>query len=220
LAKDSFSAQAYIAIEYKKRGRVQSLLESKSIDELLGAIARSAISENVEHLDNLRLYVSEGKRTIDIYLRNAADFSDEGVNVSVSGDEEWVHGRSSVLRDFLRATQCARLTGRGQSRLVLVCLGFVASLAISIPSLSDYMQARPITIPLYVDLLVSIGLIGLGYATGSMIDRLKRTQLILSGAQRQTVSRIDVVSLVVSVLILIASVAAILVAHADTIHGH
>jgi hypothetical protein len=209
LARDGFSAEAYISIDYKKRGRVESRLESKSIDELLGAVARLAISENVEYLDNLRLYVSEGKRTIDIYLRGQADFPDEGVSVSVSGDEEWVHGRSSVLKDFLRSTQSALLTGRGYSRWVLVSLGFVTALAISIPSLSDYGQDHPLTIPLYVDLLLLIGLIGLGYATGSMIDRLKRSRLILSGVQRQKANRIEVVSLIVSVLILVASVAAI-----------
>jgi hypothetical protein len=220
LARDGFSAQAYISIDYKKRGRVQSKLESKSIDELLSAITKSAINEDVDRLDNLRLYVSEGKRTIDIYLRGKWDFPDEGISVSVSGDEEWVHGRSSVLRDFLRGAQCALLTGRGYSRWAFVFIGFAGAVVVAIPSLNEYAQARPVTVPLYADLLILIGLIGLGYAIGSMIDRRKRSQLILSGARRQRVNRIDAVSLVVSVLVLIISVVAILVAHSDAIRGH
>lgn len=219
LARDGFSASSYVSIKYVRRGKVDSKHNAKSIDDLLVAISKSAVDDDLEKLDNLRLSITNGNRAVRIRFRDKVDFPEGVVSVSVSGDEEWVHGRSSILRDFLESTRSPLLMGRGVSRLVLMPLGFIAGVVIAIPSLSAYSQDKPLQFPLYLNFLLLVALIGLGYSVGTLIDHHNRGRIILSEVPRKKADLIGLSTLIVSALILIATVIAILVAHSDAVRG-
>jgi hypothetical protein len=220
LVRDGFPADSYVSIEYTRHGKVESKLKSRSIDDLLTAISKSTLDENLDKLDNLWLYISHGNRTVHVRFRSKGDVLEEGVAVSVSGDEEWVHGRSSVLKEFLENTRSPLLMGRGYSRWVLGPLGFIVGLAVAIPPLNAYAQDKPLEFPLYLNAILLAGLIGIGSSIGILIDRQNGSRIILSKANGKGIDRVGLISLLISALTLAATVAAILVAHSDAIHGH
>jgi hypothetical protein len=222
LAREGFSTSAYVSITSTRKGKVESEVNSKSIDGLLAAVRKRAITGNPDYINNLRLYISEKNRTVDIHIILAGGgILDEGVSVSVTGDEEWVQGRSSVLREFLEDTRSSLLTGRGHSRLPLFFTGFVLALAVTIPVASALGQGDSIGVALLLALSLSAVLGGGGFFVGSLLDRRKQTQLvILPGAQRSKIDLMGLTSLIATILGIIVAIVAILVAHADAINPH
>ena len=180
------------------------------------------IAGNPNYINDLRLSISEKTREVSININLAGgDILDEGVSVSVSGDEEWVRGRSSVLRELLEDTQSSLLTGRGHSRLPLLFSGFLVASGISFPIAGALSQGDATGVVLLLMVSLSAVLAGGGFFAGSLLDRRKQTQLILlPEAQRPKIESMSLAGLVIGILGVIATIVAILVAHSDAIHPH
>lgn len=221
LAGEGFPANVYVSIESILRGKVESKIECKSIDGLLLAVRKHAIVGNPDHIDNLRLYISEKNRTVSIRILAGGDSCDEGVRVSVSGDEEWVRGRSSVLRELLEDTQSPLLTGRGHSRGVLGITGLVVGGGLTLPIAGALGQLNSIGVVFLLMFSLEAVLGGGGFFAGSLLDRRKRTQLILlPETHRPKIERMGLAGMIIGILGVIATIVAILVAHSDAMHPH
>ena len=71
-----------------------------------------------------------------------------------------------------------------------------------------------------LNFLLLVAFVGLGYSVGAIIDHHNRGRIILSEVPQKKVDLIGLSTLIVSVLILIATFIAILVAHSDAVSGH
>jgi hypothetical protein len=222
LAREGFPSDSCVFIESTRKGKVESKVKSKSIDGLLAAVRMRTIAGNPNYINDLRLSISEKTREVSININLAGgDILDEGVSVSVSGDEEWVRGRSSVLRELLEDTQSSLLTGRGRSRLPLLYSGFLVASGISFPIAGALGQGDSTGVVLLLMVSLSAVLAGGGFFAGSLLDRRKQTQLILlPEAQRPKIESMSLAGLVIGILGVIATIVAILVAHSDAIHPH
>ncbi len=171
LAREGFPADAFVSITSTRKGKVEAIAESKSIDRLLAVLSESIIAGNPNYLDNLRLHISGADRSVSVRILSGRDISDEGVYVSVSGGAEWVRGRSSLLRELLEDTQSPLITGRGHSRFALLLTGVAVAIGITFPIGSALGQnSSPAGILLLLFSLEAL-LGGGGFFVGSLIDR-------------------------------------------------
>jgi hypothetical protein len=188
---------------------------------VLEGVKKTVIAGDPNHLDNLYLYISQGRRTVSIRVQGGSGELGNAVSVSISGDEEWVRGRSGVLRELLEGTQSPLLAGRGHLRPWVAAAGFVAgeilAVLISNPSNPNSSFGNYILLTLALDAALAGG----GYFIATLIDCRMRTRLALfPEGPRQKLDPIGLASLIVGILGIIVAVIAILVAHSDAISGH
>jgi hypothetical protein len=222
LATDGFSPDAYVSISTtRKSGKIDSEVKAKTLDELLDGIRRATLVGDPDRLDNLELQVTEDSRRVALDFTVSMDPFEDGVSVSVSGyDAEWVQGRSARLRDLLRSTQSPLFMGRGASRVILSGAGLLAAI-VGPASFSNPWINEPAGLLLLIVFAFLAGFIGTGFFIGSLIDRRMGTNLILVAAgPLKKVDRISIAGLIVGILGVAATIAALLVAHGDATGHH
>jgi hypothetical protein len=220
-AKEGVPEDACVSVTNTQKGRVETHVEANSIDSLLASLREDTFAENPNHMDNLQLRVSTANRSVSVRILAGRRISNEGVHVSVSGDEEWVRGRSSVLRELLEGTQSPLIAGRGHSRPALLLVGCAVAAGITSPIAGALSQHTSLGGALL--LLFSLGALlgGVGFFMGSLLDRRNRTHLNLSAqSRRPNIDRMGIAGLIVGILGVIAVIISILVAHSDAIHPH
>ena len=228
LATEDFPESAHKSITTKRwAGEVETEIKAKSIDELLAGVQKSTIAGDPNRLDNLVLWISTLYPDEDRSIRISLDcihrrFPLDEVSVSVSGtDPGWARGRAAGLKDLFAEVQAPWWTGRGVIRYKLFNASLILSVAVA--NLVNFV-IRPhlsLTVSLLVAVAIYAILIGGSLYAGTILNRRYRMKLLLTqDTSNRSIDKIGAATLVVTIIGVVVGIAAILVAHSDTIHPH
>jgi hypothetical protein len=216
LAAEGFPSDSYVNISTKIKGDVESSVQSNSINGLLETAKKTIRSGDPDYLGNLSLYISHWTRSVSIRIEADWKVFGDGVNVTVDGDEEWVRGRSGVLKEVLAGTQSPLLYGRGRTRGITAFAGFIAGETLG--AVLSYPNAS-IGSYFLISLSLDAALAGGGYFFARLLDRKMCTKLVLAQSSKRKIDAIALASLGVAIVGVIVAVVAIVIAHADAVSG-
>jgi VIT1/CCC1 family predicted Fe2+/Mn2+ transporter len=225
--KDGFPAHSHINIstEYSTGG-IASTVSGQSVEDVIEGVRQSSLAGGGTAINNLDLYISCSKRssfdkeddaddtprTIAVYIKPTR------ITASIRGENaEWVSGRAARLRELLTTTRIKWVIGFPR-RMYLISVGTV------IGSVTGLFTSFPIK-DRYTSVFVSIACVflftGIGALATFVTSRRERIRLVLlSPTQRRERDWVNIGVLIVSVVVMILTIAAILIAHQDAIsHG-